>query len=101
MEGAGKVANVCNMSQTVAIEVYLKFEHALFEKNSYSFSACNSKINKWLLWPMWFKQPTYLRTKSSEREMWRSPNKKKICEFMIQATHLVRIAIDTENFDAS
>ncbi len=33
--GGGKVANVCNMSRTVAIEVYLKFEHALFEKNSY------------------------------------------------------------------
>jgi hypothetical protein len=34
-EGAGKVANVCNVSRTVAIEVYLKFEHALFEKNYY------------------------------------------------------------------
>jgi hypothetical protein len=33
--GPGKVANVCNMSRTVAIEVCLKFEHALFEKNSY------------------------------------------------------------------
>jgi hypothetical protein len=33
--GAKKVVNVCNTSQTVAIEVYLKFEHALFEQNSY------------------------------------------------------------------
>jgi hypothetical protein len=45
--GFGKVANVCNMYQTMAIEVYLKFEHAFFEKNS--FSACNSRINIRLL----------------------------------------------------
>jgi hypothetical protein len=29
------VAIICNMFRAVAIEVYLKFEHALFEKNSY------------------------------------------------------------------
>ena len=33
--GAEKVANGCNMSRTVAIEVYLKFAHAHFEKNYY------------------------------------------------------------------
>ncbi len=43
----------------------------------------------------------YLRTKSSEREKWRGPNKKKIREFMIHAANSVRIAIDAGNFDSS
>ncbi len=57
---------------------------------------------------MRFKQdiPTYnvsiyLRTKSSEREQWRGPIKKKIRVFMILAANSVRIAIDAGNFDES
>ncbi len=40
----------------------------------------------------------YLRCKSSTREKWRGPNKKKIREFMIHAADSVRIAIDAGNF---
>jgi hypothetical protein len=43
----------------------------------------------------------YLRTKFSEREKWRGPNKEKIHEFMIHAANSVHIAIDEGNFDAS
>jgi hypothetical protein len=42
----------------------------------------------------------YLRTKSSECERRRSPNKKKIRQFLIHAANLVCIAIDAGNFDA-
>jgi hypothetical protein len=42
----------------------------------------------------------YLRTESSERERRRSPNKKKIREFMIHAANSVCIANDAGNFDA-
>jgi hypothetical protein len=39
------VANVCNMSRTVAIEVYLKFE----KNSSFSFPLVTAKINRRLL----------------------------------------------------
>ncbi len=43
----------------------------------------------------------YVRTKSSEREKWRGPNKKKIREFMIRVESSVRMDTDAGNFDAS
>ncbi len=43
----------------------------------------------------------YVRTKSSESEKWRGPDKKKIREFMIHVANSVRIATDAGNFDAS
>ncbi len=40
-----KVAKVCNMSRTVAIEIYLKFKHALFEENKYYvLSGCTASL---------------------------------------------------------
>ncbi len=77
---------VSHNSGTVAINVHFHFEHAIEKR--ISVSAYNTSI--------------YLHTESysSECERRRSPNKKKIREFLIHAANLVRIAIDAGNFDA-
>jgi hypothetical protein len=41
----GKESNVKIWCRTAAIEVYVQFEHAVFQ-----FSACNSNMNRQLLW---------------------------------------------------
>jgi hypothetical protein len=108
--GGREVANVCNMSRTVAIEVYLSLNMHFLRKLLFTFPLVTAKLisdyfdnercgsNKiFLLIARQFIYAPNLQSVKSEV----ARTRKKIHEFMIHAANSVCITIEAGNFDVS